>query len=66
MRINNEFLREIRKEKKLTQKEIAKLLNLDRTSISRYESGVHNPSLKVIGLYAEFFSVSVEKFFKKD
>ncbi|PGA92164.1 helix-turn-helix domain-containing protein [Bacillus toyonensis] len=65
MIINNEFLREIRKEKGLTQAQVANLINLDKTSISKYESGVHCPSLRVLVLYSEAFDISIEKFIRQ-
>jgi len=65
MIINNEFLREIRKEKGLTQTQVANLLNIDKTSISKYEAGVHCPSLRVLVLYSRAFDISVEKFLEK-
>lgn len=65
MIINNEFLREIRKEKGLTQTQVANLLNLDKTSISKYESGIHCPSLRVLVLYSETFNINIEKFLRQ-
>ncbi|ANS52491.1 TPA: helix-turn-helix transcriptional regulator [Bacillus cereus] len=62
MIINNVFLREIRKEKGLTQNQLANLLGLDKTSISKYESGIHSPSLRVLVLYANIFGTQIENF----
>ncbi|HDT6579512.1 TPA: helix-turn-helix transcriptional regulator [Bacillus cereus] len=62
MIINNVFLREIRKEKGLTQNQLANLLGLDNTSISKYESGIHSPSLRVLVLYANIFGIQIENF----
>ncbi|EEM44692.1 helix-turn-helix transcriptional regulator [Bacillus cereus] len=62
MIINNVFLREIRKEKGLTQNQLANLLDLDKTSISKYESGIHSPSLRVLVLYANIFGTQIENF----
>ncbi|MBJ8024914.1 helix-turn-helix domain-containing protein [Bacillus cereus] len=65
MIINNVFLREIRKEKGLTQNQLANLLGLDKTSISKYESGIHSPSLRVLVLYANIFGTQIENFLKR-
>ncbi|MCQ6288582.1 MULTISPECIES: helix-turn-helix domain-containing protein [Bacillus cereus group] len=62
MIINNVFLREIRKEKGLTQNQLANILGLDKTSISKYESGIHSPSLRVLVLYANIFGTQIENF----
>ena len=37
---------EIRKKKKLTQEEMAKKLNISRTTYTGYEKGTFNPSLE--------------------
>lgn len=65
MIINNVFLREIRKEKGLTQNQLANLLGLDKTSISKYESGIHSPSLRVLVLYANIFGTQIKNFLKR-
>ncbi len=40
-------LKELREEKRLTQKELAKALGLKRTRIAAYETGVNNPEYAV-------------------
>ena len=40
------FIAEIRKDKGLTQKELAERLNVPQSSISRWEQGKHLPTLE--------------------
>ena len=53
-------LREIRLRLGLTQIELAKKLDTDSGSISRFESGVRDPSLLEILEYAKLSGVAVE------
>ena len=39
----SERLKELRKEKKLTQKQLADILFIDKSSICKYETGVNYP-----------------------
>ncbi|MED2749529.1 helix-turn-helix transcriptional regulator [Bacillus thuringiensis] len=65
MEINKQLLRKVRRERNLSQTELAKMLGVSKTSISKYESGKHNPSLKVISLYSQVFNISIEAFLLK-
>jgi transcriptional regulator with XRE-family HTH domain len=56
----DKILKELREEKKLTQNEIAKLLNVSRASISAYENRTNDPSLDVLIRMADFFNVSLD------
>ena len=40
-----------------TQKEIADLVNIDRTTYSKYETGATEPSVELLQKFAELFSV---------
>lgn len=53
-------LKEIREGKKMTQKEIAKLLNLKPTAISNYEAGKNEPSIEKLQILAKSFGVSLD------
>ncbi len=55
-----ENLKFIREEKKLTQNELANLLNVSKANISRYELGIRQPSIDTIFLVAKFFNVSID------
>ena len=54
-------LRELRKEKKITQQEFAKIVGKRNTTVSMWEAGKSNPSLKDIPLIASVLGVSVEE-----
>lgn len=57
----HEKLQELRKQKNLTQEELAALLYVSRTAISKWESGRGYPSIDSLKAIAEFFSVSVDE-----
>ena len=52
-------LKEIRQEKKLSQKDLAKKLNISQQAISLYEKGDREPKLETWQKLADFFDVSV-------
>lgn len=51
-------LKKLRKNKKLTQKELANYINVSATSIGAYETGIRTPRSEKIKKLAEFFNVS--------
>ncbi len=53
-------LKELRKEKKMTQVELGKMLNYGYTAIANYEKGRNHPSLVDIIKIANIFDVSVD------
>lgn len=55
-----EVLRELRKKKGCTQKEVADHLNLTRASYGHYETGHVEPSTIIIQRLADFYNVSVD------
>ena len=57
----NEKLQALRKQKGLTQEELAQALFVSRTAISKWESGRGYPNLDSIKAIARFFSVSVDE-----
>ena len=54
------FLRQIRKEKKLTQQKVALDLNISRESLSYYENGKRQPSLELLVAFSKYFNVSID------
>lgn len=57
----NEKLQELRKQKKLTQEELAESLFVSRTAISKWEQGRGYPSIDSLKSISDFFSVSVDE-----
>lgn len=55
-----ERIRELRKIKNMTMKELGKRLNLAESTISGYENEARKPDLEVMRKLAEFFDVSVD------
>jgi len=56
----NEKLQELRKQKGLTQEELAELLYVSRTAISKWESGRGFPNIESLKAISKFFSVSLD------
>ena len=52
--------RELRKSKGLTQEDLGKILNVQKSTISRYEKGLIFPSPDVLKLMANYFNVSTD------
>ena len=57
----NEKLQALRKQKGLTQEELAEALYVSRTAISKWESGRGYPSIDSLKAIATFFSVTVDE-----
>ncbi len=53
-------LRELRLEKNLKQKDVARALNIATNTLSQFESNNGRPSLDVLFAIADFFDVSVD------
>ena len=56
----NEKLQELRKQKNMTQDELAEHLYVSRTAISKWESGRGYPSIESLKALAKFFSVTID------
>lgn len=57
----NEKLQILRKQKGLTQEELAEVLYVSRTAISKWESGRGYPSIESLKTIAGFFSVTIDE-----
>lgn len=56
-------LRELREARKLTQQEVAKILDIDHTTVSRHESGSRDLSPEDIQKYARLYKVESYELF---
>ncbi|MBE6682291.1 MAG: helix-turn-helix transcriptional regulator [Ruminococcaceae bacterium] len=62
----NEKLQELRKNKGLTQEELAEALYVSRTAISKWELGRGYPSLESLKEIAKYFSVTIDELLSSD
>lgn len=53
------FLKELRKEKNITQEQLAEKLNVSARTVSRWETGNNMPDISVLVDLAEFYEVSI-------
>ena len=53
------ILKSLRIKKGLTQSELAKELNVSRSSIGMYENGERKPSVEALEIFADFFNVDM-------
>ena len=54
-----EKLKELRQQKGMTQSELAKLLNMQRSTLGMYETGKRGPNFEVLNMFANFFNVDM-------
>lgn len=62
----HEKLQELRKQKGLTQEELAQSLYVSRTAVSKWESGRGYPNIDSLKAIARFFSVTVDDLLSGD
>jgi len=53
-------LKALRQDSDLTQNELAKILNISRTTISGYENAGTEPSFEILNKIADYFNVSID------
>lgn len=62
----NEKLQELRKQKGLTQEELAEVLYVSRTAISKWESGRGYPNIESLRAISKCFSVTLDELLSSD
>ena len=62
----NEKLQELRKQKGLTQEELAEVLFVSRTAISKWESGRGYPNIDSLKAIAKFFEMTIDELLSGD
>ncbi|KAB3529594.1 helix-turn-helix domain-containing protein, partial [Alkaliphilus pronyensis] len=55
-----QIIRSLRKEKKITQEQLGKVLNVRKSTISQYENDINKPDTDMLKLIADYFNVSVD------
>ena len=56
------MLKSLRRERKMTQGNLAKIFHISQTSVSKYETGEAVPDLETVVKMADFFGVSLDEF----
>ena len=57
----NEKLQKLRKQKNITQEELASVLYVSRTAISKWESGRGYPNIESLKAMASFFNITIDE-----
>ncbi len=60
MRTFGEILTELRENKRMTQRQLAKIIHVTPGTISNYEKNVHYPDVEKLKDLADFFGVSAD------
>lgn len=58
------FLKKLRKEKQLTQAELAEIMNVSDKTVSRWERGSNMPDISMIIELADFYDVGIKEILK--
>jgi len=53
-------IKSLRQDNDLTQEELAKKLNITRSALSNYESGIREPDYSLLIRIADYFNVPVD------
>lgn len=59
MRIGG-IIKKLRLQQKITQSQLAQVLNVERTTISNYENNYSNPDIETVVKLADYFNVSTD------
>ena len=62
----HEKLQELRKQKNITQEELAASLFVSRTAVSKWESGRGYPNIESLKALSKFYSVSIDELLSGD
>lgn len=55
------FLRQLRREKGITQEELSTIINIDRSAISKWERGIYLPSTEMLNTLAKLYNITVNE-----
>ena len=61
-----ERLKELRKEKSLTQKQVAKILDKSETGYASWEQGLSEPSINDLITLSQYYDVTIDYLVGKD
>ncbi len=60
------MLKNLRREKRMTQENLARVFHISQTSVSKYETGEAVPDLEMVVKMADFFGVSLDEFVNRE
>jgi len=58
------MLKKLRKQKKLTQRELADALHNSQTSVSKYERGESEPDIAMLIEMSDYFGITIDEFIR--
>lgn len=58
------MLKKLRKQNRITQRNLAEALHISQTSVSKYERGESEPDLEMVIKMADFFGVTIDEFIR--
>ena len=53
------FLKQLRKEKRITQEQLAEILGVSGRTVSRWETGTNLPDLSILVQISEYYNVEI-------
>lgn len=59
-------LKRLRKQRHLTQQQLAEALNVSQSTIASWENGTRRPDINLLPLIADFYGVSINDIFQAD
>ena len=62
----NQNVKYLRKSRKMTQPELAEMLNISTSSLNNFEGGQKNTSLEVLDKLRNIFNISLDNLIYKD
>ena len=60
------ILKNLRKDRQMTQDELSKLLNVAKSTVSMYEQGERMPSFEIMESLADIFNVSIDVLYGRE
>ena len=58
------MLKKLRKQNRITQRNLAEALHISQTSVSKYDRGESEPDLEMVIKMADFFGVTIDEFIR--
>lgn len=59
-------LKELRKQRSITQEDLAKQIGMSKSAIGMYESGQREPNFETLEIFADYFNVTMDELLDRD